>query len=59
LVSNCLLDYTLVSKRIDQEEFDLGYLEKLASSKANKKEDIDKRRKKKKDVQVSSSSNFC
>jgi hypothetical protein len=31
----------------------VGYLEKFASSQGNKKEDIDKRRKKKKDVQVS------
>ncbi len=47
--SNC----TLVSKRSEQEKFDVGYLEKFASSQGNKKEDIDKRRKKKKDVQVS------
>ncbi len=31
----------------------MGYLEKFASYQGNKKEDIDKRRKKKKDVQVS------
>jgi hypothetical protein len=30
----------------------VGYLKNLASSQGNKKEDIDKRRKKKKDVQV-------
>ncbi len=31
----------------------MGYLEKFASYQGNKEEDIDKRRKKKKDVQVS------
>ncbi len=31
----------------------MGYLENLVYSQGNKKEDIDKRRKKKKDVQVS------
>ncbi len=31
----------------------MGYLENFASSQGNKKEDIDKRRKKKKDIQVS------
>jgi hypothetical protein len=34
-------------------KFDLGFLEKLASFQGNK-EDIDKRKKKKKGVQVSS-----
>jgi hypothetical protein len=50
---DCPLDYTPSSKKTKQEKFDLGYLEKLVSSQANK-EDINKRRKKKKDVQVSS-----
>ncbi len=31
----------------------MGYLEKIASSQGNKKEDIDKRRRKKKNIQVS------
>ncbi len=50
---NCLLDCILVSERSKWEKFDLRFLEKLASSQGNK-EDIDKKKKKKKDVQVSS-----
>ncbi len=50
---DCPLDYTPSSKKTEQEKFNPGYLEKLASSQANK-EDINKKRKKKKDVQVSS-----
>ncbi len=51
---DCLLDCTIALKKTKRKKFDLGYLEKLTSSQVNKKEDIDKRRKKKKDAQVSS-----
>lgn len=48
---DCPPNNTPASKKIEQEKFDPRYLEKLASSQANK-EDINKRRKKNKDVQV-------
>ncbi len=50
---DCPLDYTPILERSKQKKFDMGFWEKLASSQGNKKEDIDKK-KKKKDVQVSS-----
>jgi hypothetical protein len=47
------LDYTPISKRSKQENFNSRFSEKLVSSQGNKKEDIDKKKKKKKkDVQV-------
>jgi len=47
------LDCTLVLEMLEQKKFNPRYLEKLVSSQGNKV-DIDKRRRKKKDVQVSS-----
>jgi len=41
-------------KEVRAREFQFGIFKKLVSSQGNKKEDIDKRKKKKKDVQVSS-----
>jgi hypothetical protein len=47
------LDYTPISKRSKQENFNPRFLEKLVSFEGNKKEDIDKKKNKKnKDVQV-------
>jgi hypothetical protein len=44
---DCPLDCNPISERLEQEKFDLGFSEKLAYSQGNKKEDIDKRKKKK------------
>jgi hypothetical protein len=49
---DCPPNCTLALEKTKRKNFDLGYLEKLTSSQVNKKEDIDKRRKKKKDAQV-------
>jgi hypothetical protein len=41
------LNYIPISKRLERKKFDPRFFEKLASSQGNKKEDIEKRRKKK------------
>jgi len=50
------LDYTPISNRSKQENFNLRFLEKLVSSQGNKKEDIEKKKNNNKnnnkDVQV-------
>jgi len=45
-----LSDCIATSERTKQKKFDPRYLEKLVSSQANKKEDINKRRNRKRDV---------
>jgi len=45
-----LSDCNTTSERTKRKKFDPKYLEKLASSQSNKKEDINKRRNKKRDV---------
>ncbi len=50
---DCPLDCTSISERLEWKKFDLRFLEKFASSQGNKKEDIDKRKKKNKDLQGS------